>query len=373
MWRAAIVHLLFLVGSANAQNEFQIRPAMSLTQLHESNLFSTPTDLRQDYITRLTPSVDSEFRSPRLRVEGRYTLDAEAFAEHTDLSNALARQQAAVTTVYKPTTRLSLASGFDYLTTLSPGELNAETSLTFTRARANRFGIHADVIRQLSPLTATVLGYAFTRDHLGEHFESETHGGQLGLERRMSRRDGMKFVYRFSGSRFTSNGLDAMPVDAHGLNFWWTRSLAPRISVTLGAGPRVTNGALRPEWNTSLEARFRTTTFSLGYGGTQNTVIGVVGTAEVQHVAAAAAWNPVRSFELRIAPAWFRSAVADRTAHVYALRLDAIRSITRILAVGVSVDAGRQIGQVVPLVGGNRIDRRSISIRFITRPSAREE
>lgn len=369
----AVTHLCLLVSSANAQSAFQFRPSFSLTQMHDSNLFSTPTNVREDFITRLTPTVDSDYRSTRLRLAGHYSLDAEAFAEHTDLTNALTRQQTSLTAGYDPTSRLSFTTGAEYLTTQTPGELNADTSLSFTRAPANRFAAHSQLTRKLSARSSMTAGYTFTQDRLASQFESKTHTAHLGVERRRSSRTAIRLSYRFRGFSFASDGLDGSPVDSHALSFGWMRALARQISVRLDGGPRVTNGEIRPELNTSVEAHFRAVDWSLGYGRTQNTVIGVVGTADVQHVAAGAAWRIGRSLQMHVAPAYFRNALNDRAADVYTVRIGVERSITRMLSVDVAVDASRQVGHLVPVMAGDRIDRSGISIRFVTGPTAREE
>ena len=51
-------------------------------------------NVRQNFVTRLTTMVDSDNRSTRLRLCGRYTLYAAAFAEH-HRSKKRARHQAA--------------------------------------------------------------------------------------------------------------------------------------------------------------------------------------------------------------------------------------------------------------------------------------
>jgi len=372
MWRPILI-LLLLVSSANAQSEFQIRPAISLTQLHDSNLFSTAANVRRDFITRLTPTVDSDYRSRRLRIAGRYALDAEAFAEHTDLTNALARQQATLDAVYQPTTRLSLTTGAEYLTTLTPGELNANTSLTFTRAPASRFGVRSGVSRRLSAVTSITGTYSFTEDQLERRFESKTHSSRLGLERRLSARTAVTLAYQFRSFRFESQGPQDWPVDSHALAFGWTRSLARQGSFTLNGGPRVTNRTIRPELNASLDVHALDTDWSLSCGRTQNTVIGVVGTADVQHAVAGAGWQLGRSSRIHVTPAYFRSTLNRRAADVYNVRIGVEHAMNRFMSVDLAVDASRQVGQLVPVIASDHIDRGSISIRFVTGRIARQE
>ena len=68
----------------------------------DSNLFCGPADRQSDVIARVSPAIDAEYRSTRLTLLGRYTVDAERFAEHASLTTPRARQQAAVDVLYRP-------------------------------------------------------------------------------------------------------------------------------------------------------------------------------------------------------------------------------------------------------------------------------
>ncbi len=82
-WRAGLVAVLgmALVPCApSAQATFTVKPSVTLAVVSDSNLFARPTDPQSDVVSRVSPAIDAEYRSPRLTVLGRSTVDAERFA-----------------------------------------------------------------------------------------------------------------------------------------------------------------------------------------------------------------------------------------------------------------------------------------------------
>src|SRR5712664_250487 len=87
-----LMHNVILPGVAHAQGGFQVSPLFGTAQEYDSNLFWAPFNRQADFITRVSPGVESEYRSPVLNLVGRYTLDVERFADHPELTTADARQ-----------------------------------------------------------------------------------------------------------------------------------------------------------------------------------------------------------------------------------------------------------------------------------------
>ena len=132
------LHEVMAPRPSRAQNVFQMRPLMTTAQVYDSNLFFTKSDRQPDFITRVSPGLLSEYRSPRLNLEGRYTLDLERFADHPELSAADARQRAAINFAYRLHSPVVFAGDAEYSTTHTPSELNADSGLFLSRARAER-------------------------------------------------------------------------------------------------------------------------------------------------------------------------------------------------------------------------------------------
>src|SRR4029077_18689565 len=154
-----LLHAVMAPRPGRGQSFFEVRPLMATAQLYDSNLFFTSTDPQADFIMRISPGVLSEYRSPRLALRGRYTLDVERFAEHPELSGIAARQQAAIVLASHATPRVALAADAEYSTTHAPSELNAETGLILSRAKADRVAAHAAITRHLDRATTATMDY----------------------------------------------------------------------------------------------------------------------------------------------------------------------------------------------------------------------
>ena len=96
LFAPALAYTLAAPGVADAQGVFRATPSVSVTQQHDSNVFSTSVDPEADFVTRVSSGVDSQYRSPLWTMSGRYFLDNEHFADHADLDSVDARQRAAV-------------------------------------------------------------------------------------------------------------------------------------------------------------------------------------------------------------------------------------------------------------------------------------
>src|SRR5260221_136462 len=144
--RVALACVLLHVGTAprpaRAQGAFQVRPLVATAQIYDSNLFFTSMNRESDFTTRVSPGVLSEYRSPLLALRGRYTLDIDRYANHPELSGTDA-QHGAIDFSYHPTRRVALAADAEYSTTHTPSELNTETGLSLSRARAERVAAHS--------------------------------------------------------------------------------------------------------------------------------------------------------------------------------------------------------------------------------------
>ena len=369
---ALLAQFLATPPVALAQDAFHLQPSATLTHVHDSNLLASSTAPLRDFITRLSPAIDSRYRSPLLTLDSRYTLDIEQFAQHSALSSAAARQQATFTLGYEPARRVGFSLGGEFLTTNTPGELNAASGLAFTRARAQRLSAHSGVTRAFSRVTSGTLDVSFTEDRLGDRFVARTHEAAVGAERRLSARNGITAGYRWRAFASIVDG-GFSDVDAHAVTLGWSHEWTRSVSVVLEAGPRVTGGRLAPEWSAGLDADFKAADLVLSYARTQTTVLGVAGAADIQQVTASAAWAPVRWLDVHVAPAVFRSSLSGRRADVYTMRIGIGHPIGRRLSIELAADASVQRGQLVAIAGGHTIARHSVALRLVAAPVNRPE
>jgi hypothetical protein len=372
---AARVMLFLMLGAiapaaAHGQQSsgvVHVRPLFDMAQVYDSNLFSTPADRQADFITRVTPGLASEYRSPRLTLFGRYTFDAERFSRHADLTDMTnARQHAALELAYRATRRTSLAVDAELSKTQTPGELNAGTALTFTRARARRVAAHSSITRQLNMVTAGTLDYVFTESRITDGLDTRTHAAAIGFDRRLSLHDTVGLGYRLEQFLF---GMSS--VTSQVLALRWNDAITRRASVSVDGGPRVTNGSLAPDLSAAVHYRFKSGALSLAYGRTQTTVIGLMGPADTRSLAATTTWSLPQSLQLRAAPARYQSAQAGRRADVFQLAVALSRPIAKGLSLDVAFDTYVQHGNLYTGLASETIPRHVAMIRLAAAPGLR--
>lgn len=365
------VAALTTVSVARAQGVLRTSPSFSLTQQYDSNVFSTPTDPESDFVTRVSPGVESEYRTPLWTATGRYLLDVERFADHADLNSMDARQRAAVALDYRPTPRVAWAAGAEFWKTRTPGELNETSGLTFTRAAAQRLSAHSSVSRHLTPLTSGKIDYSVTQDRLAGRAAASTHDAAAGVERHRSLRETVSLDYHFREYAFVPGGAaPASRAISHAVTLGWTRAVTSRMRVSLAAGPRVTNTSAAPELSASIQYQHAVRDLSLTYARTQVTVIGLAGVADTESLSARAAWGMWSSMRMRLTPTVFRSVLEGSRADAYVVTADLTRPIARGLALDVAVDAGVQRGSLYGRLANTTIARRGVLIRLVAGSSS---
>jgi polysaccharide export outer membrane protein len=337
---------------------------MTTAQVYDSNLFFTKTNRQADVITRVSPGVLSEYRSPLLTLHSRYTLDVERFADHPELSGMDARQHAAVAFSYRANSPLSVTGDADYSTTHSPSELNAETGLILSRARAERVAAHSAITRHLAPATAGTIDYSVTQDRIEGGIAILTHAATIGATRHLSSRGTVSADYQLHQYFF---GMSSPT--SHALRVGWTRGITERSTFSIDGGPRVTDGSLTPELSASIRYQFSPGDLSLAYARTQTTAFGLVGIADTQSVSATATWSPRRSLRVQVSPAFFRSAHGGLQADVYRLSVDVARQIVPGLSLAAVGNVYVQHGSFSAQVANETIPHQDVMIRLVVAPA----
>jgi hypothetical protein len=366
--RVALAFVLLHAGTAPrpacAQSVFQVRPLMATAQFYDSNLFVTPMDRQSDFITRVSPGVLSEYRSPLLDLRGRYTLDIDRFANHPELSGTDARRHGAIDFSYHPTRRAALAADAEYSTTHTPSELNTTTGLSLSRAWAERVAAHSSFTRQFDRSSVGTVDYRFTQDRVAGGIEILTHAATIGANHRLSLRDTVSADYQLQQYSFGTSALTS-----HALRLGWTHGITDRSTFSIDAGPRVTNGSPTSELSASIHHQFSPGDVSLAYARTQTTAIGLVGIAETQKVSATATWRPRKTLRMQVAPAFFHSSHGVLQADVYQLSLDVTRQIVPGLSLDTAMTADVQHGGLSTILLNETIPHQNVMISLILDPA----
>jgi hypothetical protein len=348
---AGLAHVLVLAQgvlmarATAAQDVPGVRPSVSIAQVYDTNLLSTPSDHRADVVTRVSPGVDYRYRSTLWTLVGRYSVDAERFTNSPEFSALGARQHATAGFEGRPTPRVKVAADTDYYRTETPGELNTETGLALTRATAEQIVAHASLTRQLDPLTGGTVEYSLTDSRLASSFRTQTHTMRIGADRHVSPRDRVSVNYALHQFIFAIDRGPASTPTSHTLGVGLSHSITPRASIAVVGGPRITNGSPAADLSASLRYQFQPGDLSLAYSRTETAVIGLSDVVRVQGLTATAAYN-LRLVQIRVAPGVFRSMEAGHQADVYRLGLGVTRSITKNLALDIAFDGNVQGGNL---------------------------
>src|SRR5947208_13459094 len=78
------------------QTPFRVTPSVASSQEYDSNLFATFVAPQADFMTRVSPGIEAEYRSTPLTFLGKYTLDVERFERHPQLTTADGGQHASI-------------------------------------------------------------------------------------------------------------------------------------------------------------------------------------------------------------------------------------------------------------------------------------
>src|SRR5207247_10753909 len=126
---------------AAAQPTFQRTPLFTVTQAYDDNILFSAIAPEADYVTRVTPGIESHYDSTLFTLVSRYMFDAERFARHPALT-AIDGHRASLDFHYKPTGRVELSADGGFTRTRTPGELYAAGGLILARATAERLWVH---------------------------------------------------------------------------------------------------------------------------------------------------------------------------------------------------------------------------------------
>jgi hypothetical protein len=362
----AILGGVFLPATVTAWPDLYLRGALSVAGVEDDNLFFTAVRPERDFISRVTPEIEAGSLGPRMSLTGRYTFDAERFAEHPELTTPRARQNASIDLKSDPARSLALTVHGEYVSTLTPGDLNLQTGLTAGRLRARRLSAGPSLKYRFSPLTSGTVAYTQTRDDLSGGLASSVRTAALGLERRTTPRDTMKAGYTINRFHFEQSDVTT----AHALSFGWDHRITPRTGLALSGGPRFFEGEIEPEASMAIRHGSKRADVSLTYARGLATVIGRAGTVTTESLAPAFTYRSARLFRVSVAPAFFRirgKEGGDET-RVSLINLEAACRLGPRMSLEASYHRSLQEGTLAAGPGGaGAIARNIVQVRLVAR------
>jgi hypothetical protein len=240
-----------------------------------------------------------------------------------------------------------------------------ETALTLGRATAERRAIRPSARYRFDPVTDGTLGYSYIEDRL-DGTRTHEQAATVDLTRRLSSRDTVSVGYGFQHLLFEPGDVTTSSV----LKAGWSHHITPLASLTLGGGPRVSNGVPAPDLSAAFRYGLRSADVALSYAHGQTTVIGLAGTVDMDSLAVTATYKPRPLVEMRIAPGVFRSRRVSTATRVYRLALGATCPLTTWLSLNAAYDLNAQRGD---LYAGRPDDRIARHVAMVSLQAARPE
>lgn len=362
-WAPGLVLAGVTSGEARAQDSRYLIPSLTVSEFYDDNLFSTPSAVESDYITRVGLGLEAGHESTPLTVIGRASLAGEVFDKHKDFNTARARTEGQLSLSYLPNRRLAFAFAGEYLETQTPSELNDLSGLVLGRARARRWSAAPSVAFRLGRRSNLTGELSQTNDTLEGGFTDDTQTAGAAFEHRVSTRDILSLGYlhrRYSFStRETSNADLAL--------LGWTRDFGARTRLTLKGGPRRTSsGDVGPELEGLLRHRLKRGELSLTYLKTQATTLGQGGVLDTDSLVLGLSLRPAKWLEIIAAPGAYRNRQPGLEINAYRVHLETLLHFSRWFHAGTAYSFDLQHGNFG--AGGDRIRRNVFEARLLISP-----
>jgi hypothetical protein len=306
----AVVFGACAAAEARAQSEVTIVPAVSVSTVHDDNLFSAPTGVA-DVVSSLRPSLEGRVASPRLNLQSLAYFDVQRSMNHTALNTFDARRHAMVDVRGQASPALSLGMAARYDRSETPGELNLDSGLLLDRQLAHRMQLTPSLAYRTDARTTVSTRYDWTNEALSGWRGGDLQAWHAGVAREVTPRTSVNA--RYLGRRFTGDR------DAHSQSILagWAREMTPASNLSVEAGPRVTSyGGVRAEVLAALLRRTPRTRLRLDYWRGETIVLGIAGPVEIHSGTANVSWTLRRFFDVGTQVGVFNSHTVEETSAV---------------------------------------------------------
>ena len=240
-WVALASVIAGIPAAALAQTGWVILPSFSLAEEFDDNVFVSTTDPKSDFITRFTPGLQLGYRSVPFTLLASGSIDAEIYANNSELSDAANRKRAALEVKYLPFSLLTVSLNVTYFETNTPSELVPTTGLQLARNRATQLAIIPAATYQITSVDTATASYAFFHDTVEGSLDNDTHRVKLGYARQLTALDTGFLNYRLHVFESQQNPTTITNTPTLG----WKRQLTPNTVLTLEGGPRFVSGGRR--------------------------------------------------------------------------------------------------------------------------------
>jgi len=337
---AVILALAVTPAVSWAQAGWYIIPSLSLTEEFDDNVFSGSSNRVSDFITRGSPGLSAGYRSEPLTLLVSSGFDAEFFEENRELSNVGDRWRSDVEFQYRPTRTLTLGVRADFAQTVTPTELSPQTGIELGRQQTTLWDVSPSLSYRFTPSTSGDASYLHRRS-ITESLTNVTQEARLRLSHLLTPRDTGTLGYTLRQIETDAASADR----SHAMTIGWTSRLSATTTLSLEAGPRVSesDGTLGAEAAASLERRLKLGAVSVAYTRSETAIIGRAGTAQFDNLSGSLRLEPRRSLRLNFGA--LVSEIAEegvRDTTVYGLSASVEYQITKWLSARATYRFSRQ-------------------------------
>jgi hypothetical protein len=363
--RVAVAVLWLLAAVTTSAQGLSYLPSFGMSVAYDDNLYHRPVG-EGDMFVRFSPRLDAAYRSGRLAITSRYALDADRFTRHPELTTAHGRQDAGLDARYDASRRLLVTGMAAFSETQTPSDLNEVTALTPGRARARRLVLGPSATYDVGSRTDASAGYTATLETLQGGVSVTTQNATAALEHRRSAASSVRVEYL--EQRFVFAGVQANVSRA--LTAGWTREVTRGTTLTLRAGPRLTDGVPAPEIAASARHQLRAGAISVSYLQTQTTLIGLPGIAGVRSVTATTEGQPRPRLTLRAASGVLQTRQRDLSSLVYRVSASCAWTFASHLGIEAGYDMDLQRGDLYTATAAQNIGRHLTTVNLIVAQAA---
>jgi len=323
---------------------FYFEPEITIGQYFDDNVFLSDENPQSDAFLRVSPGIETGYRSQRTLVIARYGLDGERYRRHDELRDVTARQQATFDISGFPSQRLTLSAGAGYYETTTPSELNLTSGLVTGRAPAERIQAQGQLHYRTSPNGRLRGEYLIARDRLDGELNSITQQAMAEYRHQLTARTFVSAGYVIRDFHFENRSLRPSHVVMGGIGY----RVSPGAVFSVRGGPRMFEDVIgpgvpvpqnpdapgdpgsppptglgpvtgerriertfTPEWNAEFSSTLPRGTFDLAFGRTQTTAFGVPTIIDTTGVTASLLYHPASRVDLRLSPGFYRDEIAD--------------------------------------------------------------
>lgn len=362
--------VIISVSEMRADHRVIFNPSLQIVEVADDNLNFSATQPLRDHVRRVTPALGLRYDSPRwsTRVVGGF--EAEQYANHPDMNDPRAREQASLFTQYQAAPRLRLGFNGTYLKTNTLADLNVATGLAGVRVRANEVNLSALAAFRVTPRFTVTLQPASTTTSIANGSSMRSQVQALILQQRVTERDLFNIHYEYWDSAF--RGPSVRTVITQFLVARWIRDFEGHNRITVQMGPRVTDGKHSVDFTGIVAHAWKSGSIALSAQRTQTMVAGYAGLAESETVQTKFAWTPNRRLIAYAIPARFRTTANGLQGTVFRVGVGARYAITPLIDAEVAYKTDDQNGGIDPLQANAKFSHSTLLLRVGMRWNERE-